>query len=207
MARSHEPPSAPDEGWVAKLWSEQADRDPALHTHSIHVSTVASLLAREVGFDEADILKVQLASLFHDIGKLDVPPEILYAPRRLTPEERKLVELHSIYGSQRLRQLGETPMLAFVEDVALHHHERFDGTGYPEKLAGAQISLPARIATVGDVYAAMWERRSYKPAMSHDAVLASMTIGDERMTPAMFDPQVLLALKSTMPRLKQAMVE
>ncbi|MBL8830846.1 MAG: HD domain-containing protein [Rhodospirillales bacterium] len=203
----HEPPAAPDEGWVARLWHEQADRDPALHTHSIHVGTVASLLAREIGFSEEDVLKVQLASLFHDIGKLDIPREILYAPRRLTPEERRLVELHSIYGSRRLRQIGETPMLAFVEDVALHHHERFDGTGYPEKLAGAQISLPARIATVGDVYAALWERRSYKAAMSHDAVLASMTEGDERMSPAMFDPQVLDALKTSMPKLKQAMAE
>lgn len=207
MSSKDLPPSTPDEGWVARLWAEQAERDPVLHTHSIHVSTVASLLAREIGFTAADILKVQLASLFHDIGKLDIPRDILYAPRRLTPEERLLVERHSIYGGERLRRLGETPMLAFVEDVALHHHERFDGTGYPEKLAGEQISLPARIATVGDVYAAMWERRSYKAAMSHDAVIASMTLGDERMSPAMFDPQLLLALRSASPKLKQAMEE
>lgn len=207
MASRHEPPSAPDESWVARLWNEQAQSDPLLHTHSIHVSTIASLLAREIGFSDADILKIQLASLFHDIGKLDIPHDILYAPRRLTPEERLLVERHSICGSQRLRRLGETPMLAFVEDVALHHHERFDGTGYPEKLAGTEISLPARIATVGDVYAAMWERRSYKAAMSHDSVLASMTTGDERMSPSMFDPQVLLALRSMSPKLKQAMEE
>ena len=207
MARPYELPSLSDEGWVAKLWHEQAERDPALHNHSLHVATVASMLARELAFDEADVLKIQLASQFHDIGKLDLPADILYAPRRLTPEERELVEQHSIYGRNRLRQLGATPMLAYVEDVALHHHERFDGTGYPEKLAGPTISLPSRIATAGDVYAAMWERRSYKNAMSHDTVLASMTLGDERMSPSMFDPEVLLALKSVAPKLKLAMPE
>jgi HD-GYP domain-containing protein (c-di-GMP phosphodiesterase class II) len=205
MASMQAPPSVPDDGWVAKLWNEQVERDGALHTHSTHVATVASLLARELAFDEADILKIQLAAQFHDIGKLDIPPDILYAPRRLTPEERVLVERHSIYGRDRLRRLGATPMLSYVEDVALHHHERFDGTGYPEKLSGSQISLPSRIATVGDVYAAMWERRSYKQAMSHDAVLSSMTTGDERMSPSMFDPEVLLALKSAAPKLKAAM--
>lgn len=205
MASSQMPPSVPDDGWVAKLWNEQVERDPALHTHSTHVATVASLLARELAFEEADILKIQLASQFHDVGKLEIPSDILYAPRRLTPEERILVERHSILGRDRLRQLGATPMLAYVEDVALHHHERFDGTGYPEKLAGMQISLPARVATVGDVYAALWERRSYKPAMTHDAVYACMTQGDERMSPAMFDPEVLRALKDVVPKLKAAM--
>jgi len=207
MANMQQPPSAPEEGWIAKLWYEQAERDPVLHNHSLRVATVASMIARELAFDEADVLKIQLASQFHDIGKLDLPRDILYAPRRLTPEERELVERHSIYGRNRLRQLGATPMLAYVEDVALHHHERFDGTGYPEKLAGGGISLPARIATAGDVYAAMWERRSYKNAMSHDTVLASMTLGDERMSPSMFDPEVLLALKRAAPKLKIAMPE
>lgn len=207
MASTQVPPTVPDDGWVAKLWNEQVERDPALHTHSTHVATVASLLAREFAFDEADILKMQLASQFHDVGKLDIPPDILYAPRRLTPEERVLVERHSIFGRDRLRQLGATPMLAYVEDVALHHHERFDGTGYPEKLAGPAISLPARIATVGDVYAALWERRSYKPAMSHDAVISLMTNGDERMSPSMFDPDVLLAMKDAVPKIKAAMPE
>jgi putative nucleotidyltransferase with HDIG domain len=207
MASVQKPPTAPGEGWVARLWHEQAERDPALHEHSTHVATVASLLARELGFVEADILKIQLASQFHDIGKLDIAPEILYAPRRLTREERDLVERHSIYGRDRLRRLGATPMLAYVEDVALHHHERFDGTGYPEKLSGDAISLPARVATVGDVYAALWERRSYKLAMSHDAVFACMTKGDERMSPAMFDPDVLLALNDALPVIKSAMPE
>ncbi len=199
------PPDTPSEGWVVHLWHEQANKDPATHAHSIHVGTVASLVARELGLVDTDILQVHLAALFHDIGKLDIPHEILHAPRRLTPEERALVERHSVYGYQRLQKLGETPMLRFVEDVAHHHHERFDGTGYPEKLCGTQISLPSRIATVGDVYAALWERRAYKNPMSHDSVLTLMLEGDARMSPAMFDPDVMLALKASSPQLRRAM--
>lgn len=199
------PPEMPKEGWVVHLWREQVDSDPAVHAHSLHVGTVASLVARELGMNDAEVLQIQLAATFHDIGKLDIPGEILYAPRRLTTAERELVEKHSVFGYRRLQKLGATPILRFVEDVALHHHERYDGTGYPEKLQGAQISLPSRVATVGDVYAALWERRSYKSAMSHDAVLTLMTQGDERMTPAMFDPDILLALQGAAPQLRRAL--
>lgn len=205
MTNDELPPEMPNEGWVAHLWQEQAGIDPTVHAHSLHVGTVASLIARELAMVDTDILQIQLAAIFHDIGKLDIPRDILYAPRRLTPEERELIEKHSVFGYRRLNKLGATPMLRFVEDVALHHHERYDGTGYPEKISGTQISLPARVATVGDVYAALWERRSYKSAMSHDTVLELMTHGDERMTPAMFDPDVLLALKGASPQLRRAM--
>jgi putative two-component system response regulator len=201
----HKPIDAPGEGWVARLWHEQADSDPFLHSHSEHVATVCAFVAREIGFDDAAVLRVQLAAQFHDIGKLDLPPEVLYAPRRLTPEERDLVQRHSLFGYERLHRLPPTPMLADVEEVALHHHERFDGTGYPDRMAGDAISLAARIASVGDVYAALWERRSYKPAMPHDAVLDAVTRGDGRTAPEMFDPNLLLALKSAMPQLRKAL--
>ncbi len=197
----------PEEGWIAKLWNEQAAYDPILHLHSEHVALVSSILARELGWSEAEIVKTQLACQFHDIGKLDIPREILDAPRRLTPEERELIERHSILGRQRLRRLGETPVLSYVEEVAHHHHERFDGRGYPDKLVGQAISAPSRVAAVGDVYSALWERRSYKNAISHDAVQTLMAEGDDRMSPAMFDPDVLLALKSADPAIRTALPE
>lgn len=201
-----EPPDAfPEEGWVAKLWHEQQAYDTVLHRHSLRVSTVCSLIAREMGWSKPEIVKIQLAGQFHDVGKLDIPLEIHNAPRRLTPEERTLIERHSIFGGHRIRKLGETPVLGFVEEVALHHHERFDGTGYPDKQAGRDISEPSRIAMVGDVYSALWEKRSYKDAMSHDDVLERMIKGDERMSPAMFDPEILLALKSASPAIRAAL--
>ncbi|MBI1244161.1 MAG: HD domain-containing protein [Alphaproteobacteria bacterium] len=198
-----EPPvSFPDEGWVAKLWHEQEAFDEIVHRHSIRVSIVCAVLAREMGWSEPEIVKMQIAGQFHDIGKLDIPREILNAPRRLTPEERELIEGHSIFGGRRIRSLGQTPVLGFVEEVVLHHHERFDGTGYPDKQQGKGISEQARIAMVGDVYSALWEKRSYKDAMSHDEVATRMSNGDERMTPAMFDPDILAALRDALPAIK-----
>ena len=189
------PPQEPSEGWVARLWHEQQANDPALHDHSCHMATVAGAVAMELGFHDVEVLKIQLAGQFHDVGKLDLPHDVLYAPRRLTAEEMALIREHSVLGSRRLRKFDDTPVLSFVEDVAHHHHERFDGSGYPDGLVGAAASFPSRIAAACDVYSAMWERRVYKPAMSHDEVLDRLTRGDERMKPAMFDPDVLAALK------------
>ncbi len=197
------PPAGPDEGWVARLWREQKIADPALHNHSCHMSIVSGAVAATLGIDDRDILKHQLAGQFHDIGKLDLPRDVLYAPRRLTEDEMEIIRQHSVLGSQRLRKIDETPILSFVEDVARHHHERYDGSGYPDKLIGNQASLAARIAASCDVYSAMWERRSYKPSMSHDEVMGRLINGDDRMRPEIFDPDVLRALKDAQPLIRK----
>jgi putative nucleotidyltransferase with HDIG domain len=197
------PPQEPSEGWVARLWHEQQTNDPALHDHSCHMATISGAVAVELGFRDVEVLKIQLAGQFHDIGKLDLPRDVLYAPRRLTAEEMAIIREHSVLGSRRLRKFDETPVLSFVEDVTRHHHERFDGSGYPDGLVGAAASFPSRIAAACDVYSAMWERRVYKPAMSHDEVLRRMVDGDDRMKPAMFDPDVLSALKDAQPALRR----
>ncbi len=197
------PPAEPKEGWVAHLWREQKIADPALHDHSCHMSIVSGAVAAALGIDDRDIMKHQLAGQFHDIGKLDLPRDVLYAPRRLTEDEMAIIRRHSVLSSQRLRKIDETPILSFVEDVARHHHERYDGSGYPDKLIGDQASLAARIAATCDVYSAMWERRSYKPSMSHDEVMGRLIDGDDRMRPEMFDPDVLRALKVAQPTIRK----
>ncbi len=197
------PPQEPSEGWVARLWHEQQNNDPALHDHSCHMATVVGTVAMELGFHDVEVLKIQLAGQFHDVGKLDLPRDVLYAPRRLTAEEMAIIREHSVLGSRRLRRFDDTPVLSFVEDVARHHHERFDGSGYPDGLLGAAASFPSRIAAACDVYSAMWERRVYKPAMLHVEVLRRMVDGDDRMKPAMFDPDVLSALKDAQTALRR----
>jgi len=197
------PPHEPSEGWVALLWHNQQRDDPALHDHSCHMATVVGAVAAELGFRAVEILKIQLAGQFHDVGKLDLPRDVLYAPRRLTAEEMAIIRGHSILGSRRLREFDDTPVLSFVEDVTRHHHERFDGSGYPDGLVGADASFPSRIAAACDVYSAMWERRVYKPAMSHDEVLGRLTGGDERMKATMFDPDVLAAIKDAQPLIRR----
>jgi len=197
------PPSEPKEGWVARLWREQKIADPALHDHSCHMGIVSGAVAAALGIHDRDILKHQLAGQFHDIGKLELPQDVLYAPRRLTEEEMEIIRRHSVLGSLRLRKIDETPILSFVEDVARHHHERYDGSGYPDGLVGDQASLAARIAAACDVYSAMWERRSYKAAMSHDEVMGRLLNGDERMRPTMFDADVLQALQDAQPLIRK----
>ncbi len=197
----------PLEGWVARLWREQRNSDSIVHAHSIRVGQIAGVIAAQLGIDAVDVLKIQLASQFHDIGKLDLPREILYAPRRLTEEEMAVIRQHSVLGTLRLRKLEAAPVLALVEDVTLHHHERYDGSGYPDRLVGNAASLAARIAAAADVYAALWERRVYKTAISHDDVLARMTTGDDRMRPTFFDPDVLAALRDTQRVIRRLVVD
>lgn len=202
------PPSMPAEGWIASLWNEQIRADPALHSHSSHVGLISGAVAAALGLTESEILRTQIAGQFHDIGKLDVPHAVLYAPRRLTNDEMALVREHSVLGERRIKRIGGgTPLLGFVADVARNHHERFDGSGYPDRLAGDAVSLPSRIVAASDVYSALWERRAYKPPMPHDEVMRRMLDGDDRMNPGMFDPDVMAALKNSQTALRRLLPE
>ncbi|MFM8802012.1 MAG: HD-GYP domain-containing protein [Tagaea sp.] len=202
------PPSEPAEGWIAALWNEQIGHDPALHDHSSHVGLIAGVVAGAMGLPEADVIRIQIAGQFHDIGKLNVPHAVLYAPRRLTAQEMTLVREHSVMGERRIRQISaDTPLLGFVADVALHHHERYDGSGYPNGLVGDAVSLPSRIVAACDVYSALWERRPYKPALPHAEVMRRLLEGDDRMTPAMFDPAVIAAIRASQPELRRLLPE
>lgn len=200
-------PPEPSEGWVARLWREQSEQDPIVHAHSGRVGKIAGLTAAQLGIENVEALKIQLASQFHDIGKLDLPRDVLYAPRRLTEDEMAIIRRHSVLGALRIRKLEATPMLSLLEDVARHHHERFDGAGYPDGLIGEAASLPARIAAAADVYAALWERRVYKSPISHDEVIGRMTDGDDRMRPTMFDPRVIAALKDAQPAIRRLLTD
>ena len=113
----------------------------------------------------------------HDIGKIGIPDNILLKPGRLTPEEFKIIETHTTIGSQVIKNLmlgGEDDYLRHCYDICRHHHERWDGTGYPDKLAGEDIPLSARIVAVVDVYDALVSERCYKRAFTHEESLEIM---------------------------------
>jgi response regulator RpfG family c-di-GMP phosphodiesterase/serine/threonine protein kinase len=128
----------------------------------------------------------------HDIGKVGLPDHILLKPGKLTPDERLLMETHTIIGSDTLKEVARYHgcALAFLQmgiDIIRHHHERYDGMGYPDRLAGAAIPLAARIVTIGDVYDALRSRRVYKPALAHTSAMQLML----EASTGHFDPALL----------------
>lgn len=129
------------------------------------------------------------AAWWHDVGKLDLPSSIWSKPTRLSAEERRLARTHPERGAERLRRLG----LPVCADVALSHHECWDGTGYPRGLKGHEIPRSARIVSISDVYSALREDRPYKPGMTHQEAAQALLVGDPsgRTGPRMFDPDLL----------------
>jgi putative two-component system response regulator len=132
----------------------------------------------------------------HDIGKVAIPDNILLKPGRLTPEEMTVMRTHSMKGWEMLRRAAErmgqqgSLFLHYGMEIARHHHERWDGAGYPDGLAGQAIPLSARLMAVADVYDALISRRPYKEPMSHEAARAYI----EANSGGHFDPQIVQAL-------------
>jgi HD-GYP domain-containing protein (c-di-GMP phosphodiesterase class II) len=137
---------------------------------------------------------VEFAALLHDVGKIRVPKQILDKPAALTPAERQLIEQHTIWGEQMLSGVGG--MLADVGRVVRSCHERWDGTGYPDRLAGTAIPVPARIVCACDAFSAMTTDRPYRRAVSAHEALEELY----RCAGTQFDPQVVRALTCILER-------
>src|SRR5271157_911550 len=140
-------------------------RDPYTRHHSQTVSQLASQIAREMGLSQAQIEEVRLGGILHDIGKIGVPDQFLKEGSRLTAEEYEKVKSHTVLGAKILEPL-KVKAIEGIRDIVRNHHERFDGTGYPDGLKGAKIPLVARIITVADSYDPMVTGRMYKPERS-----------------------------------------
>lgn len=159
---------------LAKL-ADCRDNETGLHLERI--SEYSSVLAHKLAetmpeIDEAWIDRLRVASSMHDIGKVGLPDEILLKPGKLTPDERRRMQTHTTIGADTLLairiELGEDELLEMSIQIALEHHEKWDGTGYPMGLMGEQIALSARIVALADVYDALTSRRVYKDAFSHE---------------------------------------
>ena len=180
---------------LAKL-AESRDNDTGEHLERIRI--YVTLLAQDLSsqypiLDEDFVHNLGLASSLHDIGKVGIPDSILLKPGRLTPEERGVMELHTLIGGECLdaiqERLGNNEFMEIARQVTYSHHERWDGTGYPHKLAGNDIPLIARIVSVADVYDALTSKRPYKRAMSHTESRAIICSGSGTQ----FDPEVVAA--------------
>ena len=144
----------------------RANQDTTLR-HSALVTALATGFGLTLGFRASDVERVFLGAFFHDIGKSAVPSNVIYKPEQLTPEETRLVRSHASIGAALLRRFPETALE--VADVALHHHEKLDGTGYPDGLVGDEITDVVRIVTICDIFAALIEERAYKTPMPPEA--------------------------------------
>jgi putative two-component system response regulator len=124
-----------------------------------------------LGLDETEILALRRAGMLHDIGKVSIPDSILLKPGPLTPDERRVMEQHPVIGERICQPLRS---LANVLPVIRHHHERIDGSGYPDRLRGEQIPQTARILQVVDIFDALTSNRPYRAAMSPQTALSVM---------------------------------
>ncbi len=142
--------------------AEFKDKDTA--THIRRMSHYSAALARQLGWSEAQVEQLLYAAPMHDVGKIGIPDAILLKPGRLTDEEFKVIENHTEMGAEILHG-SDSELLQLSEVVALSHHEKWDGSGYPKKLAGEAIPEAGRIVAVADVFDALCSRRAYKDAM------------------------------------------
>ena len=189
---------------LAKL-SESRDNDTGQHLERIgaYVTILARNLSKLTIVSDSLIEYIGFASSLHDIGKVGVPDRVLLKPGPLTPDERAMIEVHPRIGQECLqaigRQLGEDNFLGLATEICAYHHEKWDGTGYPHRLAGTDIPLSARIVALADVYDALRSRRPYKDPMSHTQ--ARLIIAEGSGTH--FDPQVVEAFLMTEPEFEE----
>lgn len=155
-------------GTVSAVSSIMDLRDPYTAGHERRVGEVASAIAVELGLEPDRVAGIKIAGALHDVGKVTVPAEILAKPGRLSPVEFELVKTHALHGFEVLRPIEFAWPVALV---ALQHHERVDGSGYPQGLRGEEILLEARIMAVADVVESMASHRPYRPALGIEAAL------------------------------------
>jgi putative two-component system response regulator len=165
-------------------------RDDLTGAHTRRVATTAAALARKLGLDGQTTRLVELAAPLHDIGKIGVPDAVLRKSGELDRDERAIMRRHTLIGARMLAS-SDSPVLKLAEEIALRHHERWDGAGYPEGLSSYQIPLAARIVAVADVFDALCCSRPYKPPWSIDKAVAEVAAG----AGGQFDPDVVRAFE------------
>jgi len=183
-------------------------RDNETGQHVVRVGRYVGLIARELGLDEAMVELLEHASPLHDVGKIGIPDAILLKPGKLTPEEFETMQKHCQLGRKVFHRLSDdeqhqylghaelgakimgdagSPLLEMASCIALSHHEKWDGSGYPLALAGEDIPIEGRITAVADVFDALSSKRPYKPAFSREKCIAIMEEGRGKH----FDPNIL----------------
>jgi HD-GYP domain-containing protein (c-di-GMP phosphodiesterase class II) len=174
--------------------AEYKDDDTAVHIH--RMSRYSAILAEGLGLSVQEVESIRFASPMHDIGKLGVPDSILMKPGKLTPAEFKEMQNHTVFGGKILEN-AKAELLKVSEVIALSHHEKWDGSGYPRGLKGESIPLMGRIVALADVFDALTTKRCYKPAFSLEESLKIIREGTGRH----FDPNVVQSFNNSIEKI------
>lgn len=170
---------------LVRLWGESIEaKDRYTGGHCERVAIYACRIAEEIGMPEREIVWFRMGAFLHDLGKTEVPEEILNKPGRLTEEERQIMERHTVIGDEMLAPV-EFPW--DVRPMVRSHHERWDGAGYPDRIAGEQIPVPARILRIADIFDALTSVRSYRRPLTPGEAFRMMEEDEGSFDPALFE--------------------
>jgi putative nucleotidyltransferase with HDIG domain len=170
---------------IAALAFEVQARPPHGLEHFQGVSRLACQIASQLGLSEAEVEEIRVAGIVHDIGKTHIPEQVRSKPDLLTAEEFEIMKSHAAWGARMLEPMNEEG----IEQIVLHHHERFDGNGYPDQLKGEEIPLGARIVSVAECFDSMVSEQAYKAQRTYEDAVAEVL----RCSGTQFDPQVVVA--------------
>ncbi|HYM63517.1 MAG TPA: response regulator [Gaiellaceae bacterium] len=171
-------------GLAMALANANEARDAGTHGHCERLTTLALWIAARLGLAAGETETVRLGAILHDVGKIGIPDRVLLKPGLLTAEELGLMRTHPLVGDRVLEPLE---LLSSVRPVVRHHHERWDGDGYPDGLAGEATPLPARIVGLADAVEAMWARRPYRDSLTRTEILSELETG----AGAQWDPELV----------------
>jgi HD-GYP domain-containing protein (c-di-GMP phosphodiesterase class II)/CHASE2 domain-containing sensor protein len=181
---------------ILRLTKAVESKDFDTGEHINRVGLYARTISNELGMMDDFVENITFASAMHDIGKMGVPDSILQKDSPLTPEEMNAMQAHTVIGYEILAD-SQYPKIKMAATIALCHHEKWDGSGYPRGIKGPEIPMEARIVAICDVYDALRSIRKYKAPLGHAAACGVILRGDGRTKPGHFDPDVLNAFKKT----------
>ncbi|MBX3438801.1 MAG: HD domain-containing protein [Planctomycetaceae bacterium] len=185
---------------IHRLVAASMYRDKETGEHIRRVGLLSAVLAEAAGWNKADVERIRLAAPMHDVGKIGIPDAILLKPSGLSAEERAVMETHTVIG-ERLLSGSTSPMLQMAREIALSHHERWDGDGYPMRLFQREIPESARIVAIVDVFDALTHDRVYRVAHTTRAATKSLRAG----TGTHFDPDLMDVFLLTLPEIESVL--